>query len=217
MKCPLCGAYLSELDAHCPKCGAEVWSIGEIPAEMKPKTLSDAEAAPVPEAGADAAEEENTPLPLENETENTEEKSLKWYKFLIYFALFALCAFFIYRAVCIASGKVYFDAHTAGVIYTYYPDLETVNLFLCVVYVFLAGFSIVTRRRLAARRKNAPVFCTVLFAMCAVLPLITARLSSNATGIFDFRFLSGAACVFWAAAAFFNYYYFQNRRDLFTE
>ena len=210
MKCSKCGAYVPELDAVCPKCGAEVWTVGELPPQA-----ARVEREEEKNEAAGSVQSAREAVPADAQTE--EAQPMRWYKFLVYFALFTLCAYYIYRAVRIASGRVYFDAHTAEVVYAYYPNLETLNWLLCALYVLLAGLSVVTRQKLARMRASAPVLSTVLFALCAVVPLLSARLSANATGLYAFRFIDGAAFVFFACVAYFNHVYFSRRKELFSE
>ena len=148
---------------------------------------------------------------------------MAWFKFIIYFQLFANAVVMVLNAASGIFGLAYGDS--AGIIYAVCPMLKAVDVTYGILCLAFAVTAVLIRQRLAHYRKNAPVlylsFVGVVmasgliytFAALAALGTISASvMETGAAGI--------AANVLGAvvgAAVFFplNYVYFNKRKELF--
>lgn len=154
--CSHCGNPIESENAQfCPRCGA---SRTPSPAPANPQEFyypgkyTDYPGYPAPPA----------PQP-----------GMKWFKFLIYFSLFAGAALNFVYGVLYLTGEIYniFGSSSRDV-YATFPGLQAVDVGAGVLYAALAGFSIYTRFRLSGFRTNGPVCLTILYAGGIILSLI---------------------------------------------
>lgn len=121
----------------CPYCNADI--------------LNDAETCKF--CGADVKEQKKA-VEAEGECSlsdpQTSEIGMKWFKFLIYFLLFADAISKIVNAVTNLTGGI-----SRGGIYTDYPVLKPVDIAFGIAAVAIAAYCIFTRFQLAKFKKNA--------------------------------------------------------------
>ncbi len=144
----------------------------------------------------------------------TEENALpmKWYKFLIYFSLFAGAILSVISAFNgIASIKNYPD------VYELYPFLAELEIGYAVCNVLYAALAIYTRFALAGYKKIGPFCLYVCYGFSALAALLysvvgyllTEGIYNNTTVIF-----STLTSIITIAA---NYIYFTKRKHLFVK
>ncbi len=141
------------------------------------------------------------------------EYGMKWYKFLIYFALFAGAIGNAISGILYLTGEVY--QGKAELVYAVYPEMEGIGIFFGLCFVGLAVLQIVTRQSLYWNKHMGPkllVTCYLLntvlsIAFFAVLPndVKTAMASSVI-----------APVIGSVVMVLVNVYYFRKREHLFV-
>ncbi len=88
---------------------------------------------------------------------------MRWFKFLIYFVLFATAALYIYEGVNVLLGGQYavpaIEAREA------FPGLAKIDIFYAIGSIFLAGFAIFARFGLAAYRSVGLGSLNIVYAL----------------------------------------------------
>ena len=201
MLCRKCGTEISEGFRFCTTCG-ELLRKPEMPV-----VLQKIEAQPCP-------------LP---EEEQKSAFSMKWYKFLIYFALFAAAAAEFLMALLCFTGLCHGSAIAAKRVYLIFPAWRVLDILLGILLVLFAAFSIYTRLRLSGCCKDGPICLYLSCAADAVFWIVQI--------VGAILIISGAGCA-WsglifvpllvsivtaAAAIVLNHIYFKKRKDLFQK
>lgn len=124
MTCPFCNAEINDKSELCKFCGAQV------------------------EAEKATVEEVNATLPLQG---NAPEIGMKWFKFLIYFLLFADALSLIAGGIRDLTGGI-----SRGGIYEDYAILKPVDIASGILLLAIAACCVFTRFQLAGFKKNAP-------------------------------------------------------------
>ncbi len=144
---------------------------------------------------------------------------MKWYKFVIYFQLFAGAVLYVYDAFQYATGMVYGGFQTAGMVFTVYPGLQFLNYGMTAVSLALAVFAIVLRQRLARFKANAFPSLYVYYLSGFVCSLLYAIASTLITKInfFDVTMVSPliAALIGSGVMILLSIAYFNKRKHLF--
>ncbi|MDY2910228.1 MAG: zinc ribbon domain-containing protein, partial [Oscillospiraceae bacterium] len=128
MFCKNCGAAIEKGQTSCPVCGTAVPSESE-------RSVS-----------AQYAYPPATALPM------------KWYKFLINFALFFSVVLNAISGVQLIIGDQYRDGNVdmSGLVYSQFGALKTVDVVAGIVMIAFALFTLYVRSRLAGYCKNGP-------------------------------------------------------------
>ena len=207
MFCRFCGKEIPEGGRFCPGCG-KVVDTAAFRADAAAEGFGERTAERMPAA-----------VPVDP----AKNYRMAWFKFIIYFQLFANAVVMVFNAASGIFGLAYGDS--AGIIYAVCPMLKAVDVTYGILCLAFAVTAVLIRQRLAHYRKNAPVlylsFVGVVmasgliytFAALAALGTISASvMETGAAGI--------AANVLGAvvgAAVFFplNYVYFNKRKELF--
>lgn len=92
---------------------------------------------------------------------------MKWFKFLIYFSLFAGAVLNVLSAISFFSGAVYDGS--AELIYGLFPDLKTVDVVSGILMLVAAALAVYTRFRLSNYCKNGPTLLSVVYVMAAAV------------------------------------------------
>ena len=196
MFCKNCGAAIEEGQTSCPVCGTAVPSESE-------RSVS-----------AQYAYPPATALPM------------KWYKFLINFALFFSVVLNANSGVQLINGDQYRDGNVdmSGLVYSQFGALKTVDVVAGIVMIAFALFTLYVRSRLAGYCKNGPKMLlllyilgfayTVLYTAAVYITLASYGVSLN---IVDFL-LTGSVTVAVVDGVMFviNLEYFRNRKHLFV-
>lgn len=117
------------------------------------------------EESAQTAVSGNAPIPQP-------ELPMKWFKFLIYFSLFANAVINVYNGISYITGLLY--GQDAEIVYEIFSGLKTVDMVFGVLSIALAAFAVFTRFRLSKFCKNGPVLLHLVYAANCVLGLLYA-------------------------------------------
>ncbi len=126
MYCPKCGSANENTAQFCPHCGAAL---------------------------SQSTQQPNV-VPQQNAPEQAPVLKMGWFKFLIYFSLFAGAILNIYTAISLLTGTAYGDSK--DLVYAVFEDLKTLDMIIGLASLALAALGIYTRFRLSGYRSNGP-------------------------------------------------------------
>ncbi len=144
---------------------------------------------------------------------------MKWFKFLIYFSLWAGAVLNLINGVMLLTGGVY-DGQ-ADFVYDTLDGIQTIDMIVGFLSIALAVFGIYTRFRLAGYYKNGPSSLTILYVGSIIVNLVyiigvySILAGYDLSEIIDVSsFISGS--VMSAVMIFANISYFNKRKHLFV-
>lgn len=159
MQCPKCRAAMPNGAKYCTECGTKL--------PVQPDSVPNVPQPAIQEAPAYEAQPVMTEAPPAQELQPCE---MKWYKFLIYFALWAGAIVNLIDSLQFFTGSILGD--DVEILYAYYPLLKVLNLAFALILVTYAVFAIYTRYRLAQFRQNGPVCLHALYLVQLAMVLI---------------------------------------------
>lgn len=208
MNCPCCGAQIPDAAAVCPYCETRVRDdVVEV------RTVGQTQSATSGQNGLRSQAEDDLNMsggvardPLDD------PRGMKWFKFLIYFLLFADAAYQVF------SGVMSLINAGSGYGY-YYPGLKTLVILYGIALLGLAGFTIFVRMRLAKFRRNGPKLLYIQIGASIALFLLLVFCLSGVTG-FPVGELTDVSdwisALAEGALLYANCVYFGKRADLFV-
>ena len=183
MFCKNCGNEIAENEKYCSKCG----------------TLVNSDSENVYGAGF-------SDLPTEP------ERPMKWYKFLIYFSLFAGAVINILSGLLTVVGLF-----TASEVYAAYPGTFMYDVFVALFAFAFAGLSIYTRQTLASYKKIGPKLLCALYVSTAVYAVAFGLLGAALTqGTVPFEVSDVSGAISNIVLAAINFVYFNKRKNMFV-
>ncbi len=93
-----------------------------------------------------------------------------WYKFLIYFSLFAGAVLNVFDAISLLTGGIY--GGEAELVYSVFDGLKSLDAFIGITTLGLAGMCIYTRFRLSGFYKNGPMMLNITYIASLAVNLI---------------------------------------------
>jgi len=148
------------------------------------------------------------------------EKPMKWFKFLIYFGLFASGILNLSHGLQLITGSIYNG--DADLVYTAWESMKTLDIIVGILGVALAALAIFTRTRLAGFYKDGPKMILLLY-VCAVVVNLVYLIGLNSilpqiviekSGIAE-SFIGSV--VLSVAMVIANKTYFDKRKELFNK
>ena len=219
MQCPKCGALLAEGSRFCPYCSSILEkSAGETQNEAfsgSDETLSVPDRQP--SYGGWDPYGDNRPLSTVSDDPRNDPRGMKWFKFIIYFQLFANAAVNGISALMTATGAQY--QGQADKVYAALPRLRTLDLVYILLLLGLVVLAIVTRMQLARFRRRGPLLYYLLqianLAVAVLYLLAASAISGVPLSQLD---LSNTIISLGLSLVMLiiNIIYFGNRKDLFV-
>ena len=219
MMCPKCGALLAEGSRFCPYCSSILEkSAGETQNEAfsgSDETLSVPDRQP--SYGGWDPYGDNRPLSTGSDDPRNDPRGMKWFKFIIYFQLFANAAVNGISALMTATGAQY--QGQADKVYAALPRLRTLDLVYILLLLGLVVLAIVTRMQLARFRRRGPLLYYLLqianLAVAVLYLLAASAISGVPLSQLD---LSNTIISLGLSLVMLiiNIIYFGNRKDLFV-
>ena len=145
-------------------------------------------------------------------------KSMTWYKVLIYFLLFASALVYLYHSFFFFSGNLH--KNHEKLFYFMAPHLKTFDIIMGILYILLAALAIYTRIELVKFSKIAPMLLTGVYlapAICKALYLIVLMSTKSIGQDFDVLTYDFVPAIFSSVALLgINLVYMTNRSEMFT-
>lgn len=215
MFCTKCGASCEENAKFCASCGNAMQpQVPQQPVYQPPQQPQQPVYQPpvYQQPVYQAPYYQNQPL--------TEQYQLpmKWFKFLIYFSLFAGALLNVVSAIPLLTGSVYEGA--ADLVYAMFEGLQAVDMLAGILMLATAVVGVYARFRLAKYCQNGPKMLTVLYIMAAAINLfyligVSAVLPEGVMESVDTT-SSITSIVTSVIMIFVNRTYFQKRAHLFV-
>ena len=216
--CSNCGSAMNDGDQFCQVCG-------------QPAGAQQQPAYPVPsqtpynpgQTPYQPVQTPYNPTPYNGSYVYRPERPMNWFKFLIYFSLFAGAVLNAINGILMLTGAQY--GSDAADVYAMMPSLKTVDTLFGLTSIATAALQIYTRFQLSGFKRNALTFLTACYGIVAALSL--AYLLAASTIINDFANTFGVEGYALSASDFssilspivfcvINYVYFKKRADLFV-
>ena len=150
---------------------------------------------------------------------------MKWYRFLIYFSLFAGAALCFINALRIFTGTYYISVESGNYtasLYEQYAGLFIVDMIYGVCLLLQAAFMVYTRFALAAYRRHAPmcllftyVVQFTVYAAYAVANIWIVQSTVSEAVLYQQILLIFMELLVSALLIFLNRIYFEKRKHLF--
>lgn len=144
----------------------------------------------------------------------TEVYGMKWYKFLIYFSLFASAVLNAISAIMYFTGASYGDS--ADLVYDAFPSLQAIDVVCGMAFIGLAIMALVTRSALNWNKRKGPKLLCTLYILNAVVGVLYAVVASAVTEEILFDESIVINLIFSIVMAIANHIYFTKRKDMFT-
>lgn len=142
---------------------------------------------------------------------------MNWYKFLIYFALFAGAFFNVSYAVLYMTGKIYETQNVDSMtVYYLYPNVKPVDIVYGILLIALAVFMVMTRFQLSGLKKNGPKMIVALYGINIAMVIVYSIAISCTTDYMAFNASTIGQCVIPIVMAVVNKVYFDRRKDIFV-
>lgn len=147
-----------------------------------------------------------------------QEMPMKWYKFLIYFSLFASAVLNLINGIGMLTGTIY--QGQADLVYAVFDGLKGLDTFMGVFALALAGFAIFVRFQLSGYKKIAPRLLLILYIGVVVFDLsyiigLGSVLPEMAMDMIDTTSFY-SSMISSAVFAVVNFIYFKKRAHLFV-
>jgi len=204
MFCPNCGTNLPDNATFCSNCGAQINNNNAPQQSYQP-----------PQQPYQPYQPYQPPYSPYNTMGN--EMPMKWYKFLIYFSLFAGAVLNVISGIMILTGAHYDGAK--DYVYAFFGGLQGLDMFIGVASLAMAALQVYTRFRLSGFCKNGPMLLSVVYIVGVAINLIyligiisilpgSVVENINMTTYITQLITSGVM-------VFVNYTYFNKRKHLF--
>ena len=146
---------------------------------------------------------------------------MAWFKFLIYFMLFANAAINIFTAVTYLTGSIYLDGDMTmsdvEVLYLFYPTAKMIDVIYGVLLIALAAYAIFTRFQLSGFKRRGPFLFILMYVLNLVIGLLygISIMFTFETGLLGF--ISFVPSIITSVVMIFvNVVYFRKREELFV-
>ena len=146
---------------------------------------------------------------------------MAWFKFLIYFMLFANAAINIFTAVTYLTGSVYLgeDMTMSDVeaLYMFYPTAKMIDVIYGVLLIALAAYAIFTRFQLSGFKRRGPFLFILMYVLNLVIGLLysISIMFTLEASLLDFISLV-PPIITSVVMIFVNVVYFRKREELFV-
>ena len=148
MLCPYCGKDVQENTAFCIYCGNPLNAAPPYPQQPTPPYQPNAPMYPQPDYY----------LPM------------KWYKFLIYFALWLGALLNLINGFQMVTGGQY--GYEKELVYHYFGGLQALDVIVGLCTLAMAGLGVYTALRLIGYYKNGPKLLTYLYAGVIIVNVV---------------------------------------------
>ena len=211
MLCPNCGTDVSNAGRFCPNCGAPVPANG---------------AAPQPQYQQPQYQQPQYQQPQYQQPYQPTQPAapqMNWYKFLIYFALFAGALLNLVNAIRFLTGSINGSSYEADLLYAVFPSWKTLDIIVGLLLLVTAAFAIYTRFRLSGYYKNGPTCLFLTYGLGALINVIylvgaAVIISDTMFSITDLEIVPTVTSIVVSIVMIvINVVYFNKRKQLFNK
>lgn len=209
MFCPNCGTQCPDDTKFCPNCGSSV--ANNQPTENTQQNFGQ------PNYTQPNYTQPNNYAQPYNYTQPqmyNVQFEMKWFKFLIYFGLFAGAVLNCLSAILQITGAVY--EGSAEVVYIFFPELKFFDIFYTILLLALAVLQIFTRFQLSGFKKNGPKLILIVYSAAAVISLLYGIVASVILHEFLFNASMIISIIVPVVMVVLNKIYFDKRKDMFV-
>lgn len=215
--CSKCGGSIEPENAQfCPRCGAprSAPPVYTPPAPVNPPVQQQYHGNYPNQYPPQYPPQPYPPMPVP-------QLGMKWYKFLIYFSLFAAAVLDLINGFLYLTGQIY-ALQSAGtispeVVYAMWGSLRALDVTVGILYLGLALVAIYTRFRLSDYRADGPTCLTIMYAAAAIVTLLYSLIFQAIVQV-DIETMSSTITSLMTSIAMIcvNHTYFRKRKALFT-
>jgi len=144
------------------------------------------------------------------------EYSLKWYKFLVYFLLFASAFLNAVSAIASFTGITYeIYGVSADLVYGSFPGMKLVDVLFGVATIGMAIMALITRHALEWNKRKGPRLLCAFYVLPGVLNVLYTVAVSAVTKVTMYNGYMVLVLVGGIVMAIINYIYFKKRKNMF--
>ena len=175
MFCPNCGTDLSGAGRFCPNCGQPVGTPEQAaPAVQQPQYQQQVQYQQPyqqPQYQQPQYQQPQYQQPYQQPMQAAAPQ-MNWYKFLIYFALFASAVVNGINAIRFFTGLINGSASEAEWLYEFFPSWKMLDIIMGLLFIVLAALAVFARFRLAGYYKNGPTCLYLTYALAALCNVV---------------------------------------------
>ena len=215
MYCRFCGTKIPDNVKFCPKCGA---SLAPVPSAAPVESAPAAPAAPEIPTPYDPTPYDPAPYSADSfasaDVAAAPQRGMKWFKFIIYFQLWAGMLVNL-----VTAGKYFTGAYYEGnaeMVYRFFPALQPLDIVMGVFCLALAVYAVVVQRALAKFRAKGPMMYYLMYIVNTAVTVLYLIIGSIIIGQSAFTAEVAGSIIGSLVMIFINIPYFNNRKHLFV-
>lgn len=215
MYCRFCGTKIPDNVKFCPECGA---NLAPVPSAAPEESVPAAPAAPEIPTPYDPTPYDPAPYSADSfasaDVVAAPQRGMKWFKFIIYFQLWAGMLVNL-----VTAGKYFTGAYYEGnaeMVYRFFPALQPLDIVMGVVCLALAVYAVVVQRALAKFRAKGPMMYYLMYIVNTAVTVLYLIIGSIIIGQSAFTAEVAGSIIGSIVMLFVNIPYFNNRKHLFV-
>ena len=215
MYCRFCGTKIPDNVKFCPECGA---NLAPVPSAAPEESAPAAPAAPEIPTPFDPTPYDPAPYSADSfasaDVAAAPQRGMKWFKFIIYFQLWASMLVYL-----VTAGKYFTGAYYEGnaeMVYRFFPALQPLDIVMGVVCLALAVYAVVVQRALAKFRAKGPMMYYLMYIVNTAVTVLYLLIGSIIIGQSAFTAEVAGSIIGSIVMLFVNIPYFNNRKHLFV-
>lgn len=215
MYCRFCGTKIPDNVKFCPECGA---NLAPVPSAAPEESAPAAPAAPEIPTPFDPTPYDPAPYSADSfasaDVAAAPRRGMKWFKFIIYFQLWAGMLVNL-----VTAGKYFTGAYYEGnaeMVYRFFPALQPLDIVMGVVCLALAVYAVVVQRALAKFRAKGPMMYYLMYIVNTAVTVLYLIIGSIILGQSAFTAEVAGSIIGSIVMLFVNIPYFNNRKHLFV-
>lgn len=215
MYCRFCGTKIPDNVKFCPECGA---NLAPVPSAAPEESAPAAPAAPEIPTPFDPTPYDPAPYSADSfasaDVAAAPQRGMKWFKFIIYFQLWASMLVYL-----VTAGKYFTGAYYEGsaeMVYDFFPALQPLDIVMGVFCLALAVYAVVVQRALAKFRAKGPMMYYLTYIVSTAGTALYLLIGSIILGQSAFTAETAGSFLGALVMIFINIPYFNNRKHLFV-
>ena len=215
MYCRFCGTKIPDNVKFCPECGA---NLAPVPSAAPEESAPAAPAAPEIPTPFDPTPYDPAPYSADSfasaDVAAAPQRGMKWFKFIIYFQLWAGMLVYLVTAGKYLTGAYY--EGSAEMVYDFFPALQPLDIVMGVFCLALAVYAVVVQRALAKFRAKGPMMYYLMYIVNTAVTVLYLIIGSIILGQSAFTAEVAGSIIGSIVMLFVNIPYFNNRKHLFV-